>query len=159
MTDHGKEQFKPNTTVAAIIHCNNKYLLVKEIENNQHVFNQPAGHLEENESLVSACQREVFEETGLRLMPDYVSGIYYFYRADINLHYLRFCFVIEVDDCYETSPQDDDILSCHWMTLEQINEQSQAMRSDLVIGCINDYLTNKKNNIKIELASLKSNLN
>jgi hypothetical protein len=28
---------------------------------------QPAGHLEANESLIQACEREVFEETGLQL--------------------------------------------------------------------------------------------
>ena len=71
--DHGIEQFKPNTTVAAVIHCNGKFLLVEEIENGNVVFNQPAGHLEADESLIAACQREVIEETGLELSPTIIT--------------------------------------------------------------------------------------
>ena len=47
---HGADQFKPNTTVAAVIHCQGKYLLVEEVENGHVVFNQPAGHIEANEN-------------------------------------------------------------------------------------------------------------
>jgi 8-oxo-dGTP pyrophosphatase MutT (NUDIX family) len=38
--------------------------MVEEISNGKRVLNQPAGHLEPNESLVEAAVREVHEETG-----------------------------------------------------------------------------------------------
>jgi phosphatase NudJ len=60
-SSHGINQFKPNTTVAAIIHYQDKFLLVEEYQDNSVVFNQPAGHLEKNESILSALKREVFE--------------------------------------------------------------------------------------------------
>ena len=152
--DHGAQQFKPNTTVAAVIHHQGKYLFVEELDNNQVVFNQPAGHLEENESLTSAIKREVLEETGLTLEPDYLCGIYYFHRPDLQLYFLRFCFVIELEQWLTGQPQDSEIISTHWLSLEQIKAKGQQLRSSMVLECIEDYLAGNK----IPLSQLKSNL-
>ncbi|UUO22165.1 NUDIX hydrolase [Colwellia sp. M166] len=151
---HGSEQFKPNTTVAAIVCYQDKFLLVEELEHGATVYNQPAGHLESNENLVHAIERELKEETGLSLSPEYLCGIYYYYRASINLYYLRFCFVIELDDFLPTQPQDEEIIACHWLTLAEIKAKSVQLRSPLVLECIEDYLSGKK----IPLSHLKSNL-
>jgi phosphatase NudJ len=151
---HGQDQFKPNTTVAAIIHHQGKFLLVEEYEDNSIVFNQPAGHLEKNESILTALKREVFEETGLKLSPEYLSGIYYFYKPDVDLYFLRFCFVIEVNKYLTGNPQDKEIIANHWLTLEQINTKHKQLRSHLVLECINDYLAGNK----IPLTHLKTNL-
>ena len=138
VNNHGDTQFKPNTTVAAVIHCKNKFLLVEELENNKIVFNQPAGHLEANENLINACKREVLEETGLALTPEYVSGIYYFHRPELNLYYLRFCFVIEVTEFLQAKPLDLDITTTHWFTLAEIKAMSSQLRSPMVLECIED---------------------
>ena len=127
---------------------------MEEIENGRHVYNQPAGHLEAKENLIDAIQREVLEETGLRLSPDYLSGIYYFHRPELNLYFLRFCFVFELDELMHATPQDEEILATHWLTLEQIKSKQSELRSPMVLDCINDYLTGKK----IPLTALKSNL-
>jgi len=156
--EHGDNQFKPNATVAAVIVHQNKFLLVEEIENGKKVFNQPAGHLEANENLITAIKREVLEETGLTLSPDYVSGIYYFHRPEINLYFLRFCFVIELDEFLKSSPQDEEIIDTHWLTLEEIKEKSSKLRSAMVLECIEDYLLVTTSGKKIPLSSLKSNL-
>ena len=156
--EHGADQFKPNTTVAAIIHHQGKYLLVEELENKQKVFNQPAGHLESKENLIDAVKREVFEETGLALSPDYLSGIYYFHRPDLNLYFLRFCFVMELDEFLTAQPQDDEIIATHWLTFDEIKTRKEQLRSAMVIDCIEDYLSNIISGKKIELSSLKSNL-
>jgi ADP-ribose pyrophosphatase YjhB (NUDIX family) len=55
--------WKPHVTVAAVIEKNNKFLLVEEHTNNGIAFNQPAGHLENGESIIDAVKREVNEET------------------------------------------------------------------------------------------------
>jgi phosphatase NudJ len=151
---HGKAQFKPNTTVAVVVRYQDKFLLVEELEDGKTVYNQPAGHLERDENLVGAIKRELQEETGLTLSPDYLCGIYYYYRAPINLYYLRFCFVIELDALLSTQPQDEEIIACHWFTLPQIKAKSAHLRSPLVLECIEDYLSGKK----IPLTHLKSNL-
>ena len=152
--DHGINQFKPNTTVAAVIHHGGKFLFVEEHEKCRVVFNQPAGHLEENESLTAAIKREVLEETGLRVEPDFLCGIYYFHRPDLKLYFLRFCFVVELEQWLKGQPQDDEIIDTHWLTLEQIKEKSAQLRSPMVLECVEDYLAGNK----IPLSQLKSNL-
>ena len=151
---HGEEQFKPNTTVAAVIHCRGKFLLVEELENGEVVYNQPAGHLEKKEDLITAVEREVLEETGLSLTPDYLSGIYYFFRSDLNLYFIRFCFVIELKTQLTALPQDQEILATHWLSFPEIKAKYTQLRSAMVIECIEDYLSGEK----IALSSLKSNL-
>lgn len=148
------EQFKPNTTVAAVITAQNKFLLVEEKDNGDIVFNQPAGHVEAKENLLSACKREVLEETGLTLTPQYCNGIYYFHRPELNLYYLRFCFAIELPEIAACTPQDSDIIACHWFTYEEIVARTSQLRSPMVLECIDDYLSGKR----IENEMLKSNL-
>lgn len=155
---HGDNQFKPNTTVAAVIAYKHKFLLVEEMENNKRVYNQPAGHIEAGENIIDAAKREVLEETGLALEPQYLNGIYYFYREDIDLYFMRFCFVIELDEPLQGTPQDSEILSTHWLTIEEIKNKHEQLRSPMVLDCINDYLSNKKKQHKIPLSSLKSNI-
>jgi len=155
---HGSEQFKPNTTVAAVIHHQGKFLLVEELENGKTVYNQPAGHLEEKEDLIAAVKREILEETGLPLTPDYLCGIYYFHRPDLSLYFLRFCFVIELDEQLLAQPQDDEIIANHWLTFAEIKAKAAQLRSAMVIECIEDYLLCVDSGKKIELSSLKSNL-
>ena len=151
---HGDTQFKPNTTVAIVVCCQDKYLLVEETELGNQVFNQPAGHLEEKESLISAAKRELLEETGLALTPDYCSGIYYFHRPELNLYFLRFCFVIELDELPVCQPQDKEIIACHWFSYEELIEKKNSLRSPMVLTCIKDYL----NGQRIELSAIQSNL-
>ena len=151
---HGSEQFKPNTTVAIVVACQDKFLLVEEKEHGKTVYNQPAGHLEADENLVNAAMRELEEETGVQATPEHLCGIYYYYRADIDLYYLRFCFVIEFDTFVACQPQDDDIIACHWLSLAEIKAKSAQLRSPLVLECIEDHLSGKK----IPLSHLKSNL-
>jgi 8-oxo-dGTP pyrophosphatase MutT (NUDIX family) len=50
-------QWKPHATVAAIIQENGKFLLVEETTDRGNRFNQPAGHLEDNETLLEAVIR------------------------------------------------------------------------------------------------------
>jgi len=156
--NHGANQFKPNTTVAAVIVCNNKYLLVEEYENGKKVYNQPAGHIEANENLVDAVKREVLEETGLALIPDYLSGIYYFHRPELNLYFLRFCFVVELAQQVAAIPLDDEIIDTHWFTLEEIRIKQHQLRSTMVLECIEDYVAGGQSGNKISLSMLKSNL-
>ena len=56
-------RWMPHITVAAIVPRNDRFLMVSEYETDQLVINQPAGHVESNESLIEAVLREVKEET------------------------------------------------------------------------------------------------
>ena len=74
-------QWKPNTTVAAIIEKNEQFLLVEEEIEGKLVFNQPAGHLEKGETLIEAIKREVLEETTFEFTPKSLVGIYFAVRC------------------------------------------------------------------------------
>jgi ADP-ribose pyrophosphatase YjhB (NUDIX family) len=55
--------WKPNVTVAAVVERDGRFLLVEEDTERGRLYNQPAGHLDECESLLRAVARETLEET------------------------------------------------------------------------------------------------
>ena len=65
--------WKPHATVAAIIERDNQFLMVEEESNGLIVFNQPAGHLDPDESFVDARseERRVGKECRSRWSPDH----------------------------------------------------------------------------------------
>lgn len=59
--------WKPHATVAVVVEDDQgRFLLVEEVSGGKVVFNQPAGHIEENEAILDAVRRETLEETGCR---------------------------------------------------------------------------------------------
>ncbi len=93
-------RWKPSATVAAIIEQDGKFLLVEEHTPEGLRLNNPAGHLDEGESLVAACAREALEETMHRFTPTELVGVYMsrFQRPGNDaclpedVTYLRFAF-------------------------------------------------------------------
>ena len=146
--------FRPNVTVAAVIRYQDRFLLVEELDRRRHVFNQPAGHLEAGESLYEAVCREIQEETGLTLVPDGWLGTYMYQSTYRKLTYLRFCFYCELTaDPGKHTPQDpdNDILACHWKTIDEIRLMKKQLRSPMVMECFDDYL----NGVRLPLSALK----
>ena len=128
----------PHVTVAAIIHREGKFLLVEENDNGKKVINQPAGHLENNESLIEAVIRETLEETRWEFWPSYISGIYRWIH-DNGETYLRVCFAGEAVKEYKDLKLDKDIERTLWLTEEEIRQHNN-LRSPLVIKSLDDYL-------------------
>ncbi|MGI2169803.1 NUDIX hydrolase [Shewanella sp. MF05960] len=133
------QRYKPNTTVACVIYSQGQFLLVEEHIDGQVKFNQPAGHLEANESLINACAREIAEETGLTIMPQALVGIYQF-SANQDLAFVRYTFCIELDTPIESIPQDCAIVRTHWLSYSQITQRSAQLRSPLVLKSIDDFI-------------------
>ena len=77
--------WKPNVTVAAIVERDQKFLLVEENADKLIVFNQPAGHLEKDETLIGAVKREVLEETAWEFIPQCIVGIYLYPNQHSNI--------------------------------------------------------------------------
>jgi 8-oxo-dGTP pyrophosphatase MutT (NUDIX family) len=88
----------PRTTVAALCERDGRYLLVRESVNGDIVFNQPAGHLDPDETLLQAVVRETLEETRYQFVPTALQGVYRFKpNPDSDKTYIRFLFRGEVD--------------------------------------------------------------
>ena len=69
-------QWKPNVTVAAVVERDGAFLLVEEQTRDGIRYNQPAGHLEDGESLIEAVIRETLEESACDFRPEALLGIY-----------------------------------------------------------------------------------
>ena len=65
-------------TVATIIERDGRFLIVEEYADGEElVYNQPAGHLDEHETLAAAAIRETLEETAWEVQVDTIVGLYY----------------------------------------------------------------------------------
>ncbi len=136
--------WKPHATVAAIIERDNRFLMVEEISGNQNVYNQPAGHLDPDESLIEAAIRETQEETAWQFTPEYISGIYRWDQSSTNRCFLRVAFVGSCDNHDKEQPLDDGIIRALWLTRDELIAQTDKLRSPMVLRCIDDYLEGKK---------------
>lgn len=137
-------QWKPNVTVAAIARQDDRFLLVEEDIAGQRVFNQPAGHLEEHETLTGAVVREVLEESAWRFRPEFLTGIYLYPNKLNGITYLRFCFYGECSGHEGTRELDSGIIRTAWLTLKEIESRKTCMRSPMVLESLYDYLGGKK---------------
>ena len=139
--------WKPSVTVAAIIERDGKFLLVEEETSDGVCFNQPAGHLDPNESLEQAVVRETLEETAHDFSPTALIGMYMSrYRSSRTGHqvtYLRFAFAGEVGACHD-QPLDHGILRTVWMSYDEMAACRARHRSVLVMQCVDDYLQGKR---------------
>ena len=137
-------QWMPHTTVAAIVEHDGKFLLVEETTDRGNRFNQPAGHLEDNETLVEAVIRETLEESAYDFIPSAVLGIYHWKHQHNDTTYLRFAFIGSVGQHYPEQTLDDGIIRTVWMSVEEVREKAALMRSPQVLTCFEDYLAGKQ---------------
>jgi len=136
--------WKPNVTVAAVMERDGKFLLVEE-ETSQGVrFNQPAGHLEANESLLSAITREVLEESAYHFAPSSLLGIYRWHSPESETTYLRFAFAGKISGHEPERQLDAGILRAIWLTPDEIRAKQALHRSPLILRCMEDYLSGKR---------------
>lgn len=129
--------FKPHVTVACIVHAKGKFLVVEETINGKTLWNQPAGHLEADETLQEAARRELWEETGITAEPQHFLRLHQWLAPD-NTPFLRFLFSIELEDCVPTQPHDSDIDCCRWVSADEILN-ADNLRSPLVAESIRTW--------------------
>ena len=123
-------QFKPHVTLACVVQAEDKFLMVEELIKGKPTLNQPAGHLEANETLLEGAQRELWEETGIIAAPQSLLQVYQWIAPD-KTPFIRFTFSIDLPEIVATQPQDDDIERCLWLTYNEIIH-AQNLRSPLV---------------------------
>ncbi len=130
--------WKPHATVAALIEKDGYFLLVEEICSGRPVFNQPAGHLEDEESMYEAVIREVREETKREFHPQALVGCYRWRNPQKMKTYLRIAFCGSVGDEIPELTLDSGIIATHWLSYKEITRHN-SLRSPLVLQCIDDY--------------------
>lgn len=130
----------PRVTVAAVIERDGKFLLVQERSGGRTVYNQPAGHLEDNESLLDAVIRETLEESAWQFAPTSVIGVYRWRHPRKQVTFMRVGFAGHGTAHFPDRPLDTDIERVLWMDVDEIRERRAELRSPLVLRCIEDYL-------------------
>lgn len=136
--------WKPNTTVAAIAEQDGRFLLVEEETADGVRLNQPAGHLENGETLLQAVVRETSEETAYRFQPQALLGIYQWKHPAKDLTYMRFAFTGSVTHHDPQQKLDDGILRAVWLSAAEIRASAAIHRSPQVLMCVEHYLAGQR---------------
>jgi len=133
-----------SVTVAAITEREGRFLVVEEETDEGVRLNQPAGHLEPEESLIEAVVRETLEETAYGFVPRSLLGVYRWRHPAKGISYVRFAFVGEVTGPETGRALDAGILRALWLTPAELSAQAARHRSPLVQRCIQDYLAGRR---------------
>jgi len=139
--------WRPDLTVASIVQRDDRFLIVEERISERLVFNQPAGHVEDGESIIAATIRETLEETAWHFVPRHLLGVYLWRNPNTGRSFLRVALSGDVDGHDPQRRLDRGIVAAHWMTREQLLAQSARLRSPLVLRCIDDHLAGHQHDL------------
>lgn len=155
-------RWKPNVTVAVVLEHAGRYLLVEEETPQGRRFNQPAGHLDPDESLADAAVREALEESAHRVLLSALVGIYQWSPpTEPGLDYLRFAYAAELlqpsapldvaAEAYAAEfpalaarPLDAGIVRAVWLAYDEVLACRDRHRSPLVLQCIDDLRAGRR---------------
>jgi ADP-ribose pyrophosphatase YjhB (NUDIX family) len=146
--------WQPDVTVATVVVRDGRLLLVEESVGGRLVLNQPAGHLEPDESLTDAALRETREETGWEVRLTGFLGAYQWKapprrgEAD-GRHYLRFAFSAEPVAHDAARPLDEGIVRTLWLTPAELQAESARHRSPLVWQVVADHLGGRRQSLSL----------
>lgn len=134
----------PHVVVACIVERDGRFLIVEEEINGTLMLNQPAGHWEQNESLIEGAKRETLEETRWEVEPTDLLGLYHFDPPDLGYGFLRVAFVASAVRERPELALDAGIRRATWMTRDEIFASRDRHRSPMVVRCVDDYLAGRR---------------
>lgn len=144
MSDTTQIRWSPHATVATIVELDGRFLMIEEfINGNELVINQPAGHVERDETLFEAARRETLEETGWKVTLQSLLGLYVYRVPHRDLTFQRVTFIAKADHHIPDMTLDDGIVRAVWMTRDEVAANTDRLRSHLVLECIDDYIAGK----------------
>lgn len=121
-----------------------RFLFVEERAGGRVVINQPAGHLEDGESLTDAVVRETLEETAWHFRPEALIGIYQWRHPDNGASFLRVAFTGRTLKHEPSRPLDTPILRTLWLDRAELLAANGRLRSPMVLRCVDDYLAGRR---------------
>jgi 8-oxo-dGTP pyrophosphatase MutT (NUDIX family) len=141
--------WQPDVTVATIVVSDGRLLMVEEHAGGRLVLNQPAGHLEPDESLVEAALRETLEETGWDVRLTAFVGAYQWKAPETGRHYLRFAFAAEPVTHHPDRALDEGITRALWLTPGELQAEAVRHRSPLVWRSASDFLAGRRQPLEL----------
>jgi len=123
--------------------------MVEETSSGRLVFNQPAGHLEDNESLAEAMVRETLEETAWHVRALGVIGVYLWRHPVKQVTVLRIAFEAEALSHDPDRILDAGIERALWLSKDEIFREQARLRSPLVVRTLEDYLKGQRHPLSL----------
>lgn len=134
----------PHVTVATVVEREGRFLFVYEEADGKKVYNQPAGHLDPNETLREAALRETLEETGWTVKLTGVIGVNLYTAPTNGITYLRTSFIAEAISHDPNRPLDTGILEAVWLTYEELVARKDQLRSPMTLQIIDEYRSGRR---------------
>lgn len=136
--------WSPHVTVATIIERNSRFLMVYEEADGKNVYNQPAGHLDPNETLKEAAIRETLEETGWTVELTGVVGVNLYTAPSNGITYFRTTFIATPVSHDGTRALDTGIIEAVWLTYEELLARKDQLRSPMTLQIIDEYRAGRR---------------
>jgi 8-oxo-dGTP pyrophosphatase MutT (NUDIX family) len=138
------EVWRPHVTVACVVTDGRRYLMVEEEVAGRLAYNQPAGHLEDDESLVDAAVRETLEETGWTVALQHLIGVQQWRSTEHGDAVIRFSFAAQAISHDPARVLDTGIHRALWLTRAEIAALGDRLRSPLVLLSIDAWLAGQR---------------
>lgn len=141
ISDNETLSFNPHVTVATIIERDGRFLMVEEYSSGgRAVINQPAGHLEADETLIEAAVRETLEETRWNVEITGLLNMNLYLSPNNGVTYHRTTFIGTAISEDLNAALDDGIIQALWLTPAEIEARHEQHRSPIVSKAIQQYL-------------------
>jgi len=134
----------PHVTVATLIEKDDRYLMVYEEADGRKVYNQPAGHLEPDETLQEAAIRETLEETAWTVKLTGVVGLNLYTAPSNGITYFRTTFIADAITRLPNYRLDDGIIDAVWLSYEEILARRDQLRSPMTLQIIEEYRAGRR---------------
>lgn len=132
--------WKPHVTVATIVEREDRFLMVEESIRGRLLLNQPAGHLEPDETLTEAARRETFEESGWEVTLTALLSIQQWNCPESARQFVRFCFAGDTLRHHPETTLDVGVVRALWLTRDEVVAATDRLRSPLVLTSIDDWI-------------------
>lgn len=136
--------WRPRVTVATVVPRDGRFLLVEEDIRGRLMLNQPAGHLDPDESLATAAVREALEETAWDIELECLVCVQQWSNTEARRQFVRFTFAGRAVRHHADRPLDHGIVRALWLTREEIAAEAARLRSPMVLAGIDDWIAGQR---------------
>ena len=143
------ERHPARVIVAGFVERDGKLLVIRERPaklpaDHEPVINQPAGHVEKNETLTDSDVREVMEESGYRVRPVELVGVHQVIVTSEERTTIAFLFRCELVEETQEPIEAPEIVEALWLTQDEIMARAREHRSKTTTARFETYFSGSR---------------